>query len=60
MCGLIQGAADGQAAAVEDVSVDHGRLDILVSKELLDRPDVAVVLKRWVASSGAGCGGRPA
>lgn len=28
----IQGAADGQAAAIEDVGVDHGRLNALVTQ----------------------------
>jgi hypothetical protein len=38
----VQRAADGQAAAIEDVSVDHGRFDILVAQELLHCSDIIV------------------
>ena len=33
------------AASIEYVSIDHGRFDVLVSKQLLDRPDVMAGLK---------------
>ena len=42
----VERAADGQAAALQDVGVDHGGLDVLVAEELLDRADVVVVLQQ--------------
>ena len=41
---LVQGAADGQAAALEDVGVDHGGFDILVAEQFLDGADVVATL----------------
>lgn len=32
--------SDPAPAAIQDVGVDHGRLDIMVPEQLLDRPDV--------------------
>jgi len=43
---LIQRAADGEAAALEDVGVDHGGLYIFVAEEFLDRPDVIADFKQ--------------
>ena len=42
----VEGAADALAAAVEDVSVDHGCAHVAVAQEFLDGPDVAVVLQQ--------------
>jgi hypothetical protein len=36
----------GEAAPIQDVSVDHGRFHILVAKELLHHPNVIAVLKQ--------------
>ena len=41
----IQRTRDAAAASVEDVAVDHGRADIFVPKELLNRPDVVAVFE---------------
>jgi hypothetical protein len=41
--GAIQGATDGQAAALEDVGVDHSRFHVFVSEEFLDGADVVAV-----------------
>ena len=38
----VQRTADGQPTPVEDVGVDHGRLDVPVAEELLDGADVVV------------------
>jgi len=37
---LVEGAADGEGAAVEDVGVDHGGGDVAVAQELLDGANV--------------------
>jgi hypothetical protein len=37
---LIERAADSQSATIEDVGVDHRRLDVLVAEEFLHRADV--------------------
>ena len=42
----IQGAFNGQAAAVKDVGVDHGGLDVLVAEQLLDGADVVAALEQ--------------
>jgi hypothetical protein len=42
----IRGAPDGGGAAVEDVSVDHGRGDVAVAEQLLHGPDVMAVLEQ--------------
>ena len=42
---LIEGAADGQRAAIEDVGVNHGRFHILVPKQFLHRADIVAVFK---------------
>ena len=42
----IQRAAHGQAAAIEDVSVDHGRLDVFVTQQFLDGADVVVIFQQ--------------
>jgi hypothetical protein len=36
----IQGAAHSQATAIEDVGVDHGRLDALVPQQFLDGANI--------------------
>jgi len=43
---VIERAPDSQAAAVEDVCVDHGGLDILVTEEVLDRSDIVAILEQ--------------
>jgi len=40
----IQRGAHGQAAALEDVGVDHGGFDILVAEQFLDGADVVATL----------------
>jgi hypothetical protein len=35
-----------QPATVEDVGVDHGRLDVLVAEEFLDGADIVIGLKK--------------
>jgi len=42
---LIQWAAHGQAAAVEDVSIDSRRLDILVAEQFLDGSDIVAIFE---------------
>jgi hypothetical protein len=42
----VGGAADGEAATVQDVSVDHGRRHVLVPQQLLNGPDVVPVLEK--------------
>jgi hypothetical protein len=42
---LIQWAPDRQAAAVEDVGVDHGGLDVLMAEEVLHGPNVIAVFQ---------------
>lgn len=39
-CGVVEGAADAEGAAVEDVGVDHGGGDVAVAEQLLDGADV--------------------
>ena len=38
--GIVQGTADAEGAAVQDVRVDHGRGDVFVAEKLLDGSDV--------------------
>jgi hypothetical protein len=47
----IQGAVHGQAAALEDVGVDHGGAYVLVAEEFLDGADVVTGLEK-VGSEG--------
>jgi hypothetical protein len=50
-------AADSQAAPVENVGVDHGRLDILMPQEFLDGTDVIMGFEevgRKTVAQGAG------
>ena len=42
---FVGGADDAVGAAVEDVGVDHGRLDVAVAEEFLDGADVVSVLE---------------
>jgi hypothetical protein len=42
----IDGAFDPSTAAVEDVCVDHGRREVAVAQQLLDRPDVVAALEQ--------------
>ena len=37
---------DGEAAALEDVGVDHGGFDILVAEQFLDGADVVAILQK--------------
>ena len=41
----VEGAADAEAASVEDVGVDHGGGDVGVAEELLDGADVVAALE---------------
>lgn len=43
--GSIQRATHGQAAALEDVGVDHGGAHVLVAEEFLHRTDVVAVFQ---------------
>ncbi len=42
----VGGAQDATAAAVEDVGVDHGCLDVRMAEELLDGADVVAALEQ--------------
>ena len=42
---LVQGASDAAAATVQDVTVDHGRGEIRVAEEFLNRAGVVAVLE---------------
>jgi hypothetical protein len=37
---LVEGATDGEGAAVQNVGVDHGRGDVVVAEKFLDGADV--------------------
>ena len=43
---VVDRAAHGPAAPIENVRVDHGGLDVLVAKEFLHRADVLAVLEK--------------
>ena len=42
----VQRATNGQAAAIEDVSIDHGGGDIFVPKQILDGADIVAGFKQ--------------
>ena len=42
----VRRASDRARAPVQNVSVDHGRADVVVAKELLDRPDVVAIFQQ--------------
>jgi hypothetical protein len=42
----VQRASDGGGAAVQDMRVDHGRGDVLMAEQLLDRADVVAVFEK--------------
>jgi hypothetical protein len=50
------------AGAVENVRVNHGRFDVRVTQELLDRPDIIAIfdqvgrerVPKWMTTRGAG------
>ena len=45
-CGsIVEGGFDGESAALEDMGVDHGGFDILVSEEFLNGADIVSVLE---------------
>ncbi len=48
-CSQVQRTADSLAAAVEDVGVDHGGLDIFVAQEFLDGADTCPDRRCWVS-----------
>jgi hypothetical protein len=43
--GRVEGTADGEAAPVEHVGVDHSGLDVFVAREFLDGADVVSIFK---------------
>jgi len=43
---LVQRAANGQGASIEDVSINHRRFHILVSEQFLHRADIIAVLQQ--------------
>ncbi len=49
---LIERAPDTEAAAVEDVGVDHGRTDVAVAEELLDGSDVVARFQEVSVATG--------
>ena len=49
----IERAAHPSPAALQDMYVDHGRTDVLVSQEFLHRPNIVIVLQ-FQALPGAG------
>lgn len=54
----VRRAVHSTSASVQDMGIDHGRTDVLMPKELLDRPDVVAVLKEMggPALCGINCG----
>ena len=42
---LIQRAADGEAAAIQNVRINHGGLDIFVAEEFLDGANIVTRFK---------------
>ena len=42
---IVEGAFDRHSTALQDVSVDHGRLDILVPEQFLDGANVVSTLQ---------------
>jgi hypothetical protein len=42
----VRRGADTTATSIEDVGVDHGRLDVGVAQELLDGPDVVAGVEK--------------
>lgn len=42
----VEGTADSMAAAVEDMGVDHGGLDMFVAEKLLHGPDIVTALEQ--------------
>src|SRR5437867_4183882 len=42
----VDGARHTAATALEHVRVDHGRADVAMTEQLLDRPDVVTVLEQ--------------
>ena len=55
---VIEGAFDGQAAAVEDMGIDHGGFDVLVPEQLLDCSNIIAGLEEMCGegvTQGMGC-----
>ena len=46
----VRWASDRARARVQNVSVGHGRADVVVAQELLDRPDVVAIFQEMVAN----------
>jgi len=42
----VEGAADGQAASIEDVSVNHRRFHILMPEQFLHGADIVAILQQ--------------
>ena len=47
----IRGAGDAERASVEDVGVDHRRLEVAVAEQLLDGADVRSVLEQMAGEA---------
>lgn len=43
---IVDWAADSQAAAIEDMGVDHCRAHIFVAKQLLHRADIVAIFQQ--------------
>ena len=43
---VVERASDGEAAALEDMGVDHGGFDIFVAEQFLNGADVVAVLEQ--------------
>ena len=43
---LVQGRADCQAAALQNMGVDHGGFNILMTEQFLDSADIVAVLEQ--------------
>jgi hypothetical protein len=57
---VVEGAADAEAAAIEDVGVDHGGADVGMTEQLLDRADVVAPfeeVRREAVTQGMAAGG---
>jgi hypothetical protein len=46
MMSVIEGATDGEAAAVEDVGIDHRCSDVFVTEEFLHEADVVAAFEQ--------------
>ena len=53
----IHGTSNPFSAPIQNMGIDHGRFHILVSQELLDRPDIISVFEQMDGKGISKCGG---